>query len=104
DHRGEAEPGGEGVAVRRHGIMVSCVSVYVKRGRASHPSRLTNPPLPENVSTLSLNASRGTRRPPSTPTAIAAMPHTPRHHHLRPAAERLRQSPPTPRHAQRIRP
>src|SRR5699024_954657 len=30
DHRGEAEPGGEGVAVRRHGVIVPCVSVYVK--------------------------------------------------------------------------
>src|SRR5699024_11109163 len=59
DHRGEAEAGGERVAVRRHGVIMPCVSVYVKgagtRGEAwrgagptydsSASSKRTNPPL-----------------------------------------------------------
>src|SRR5699024_4554772 len=61
DHRGEAEPRGEGVAVRRHEAIMACVLVYVKQGRAEHASRLMDPPLSENTPTLPMNAARSTR-------------------------------------------
>src|SRR5699024_6580638 len=95
DHRGEAEPGGEGVAGRRPGVIVPCVSVYVKgagtRGEAwrgagptddsSAFSKRTNPPLEyprEFLSSFHRCRTQPSRcRTPRPPASSSGAPDTP---------------------------